>query len=264
MRVTPYASGNGWEVHHGDVLRLLMDWPADSIDGLVTDPPYSSGGIMRGDRAGTAVDKYVQSEVRDRRPDFVGDSRDQRSYAFWSSVWMAECHRIAVPGAFGFAFTDWRQLPATTDGFQAGGWVWRGLVAWDKTGAARPTKGRPTSQCEYVVWGTKGPHQPDEDAPCPPGFYTVPNRGERLHIAQKPLEVLTPLLGCVRPGGRVLDPFGGSGSTGVAALRTGRTAVLFDVMQSNCDLMAERLEAESRGVDVLSSRAGALSLFGAP
>lgn len=258
----PYAHGNGWEVHHGDVLRLLMDWPSDSIDGLVTDPPYSSGGMMRGDRAGGALDKYVRAENRDKRPDFVGDSRDQRSYAFWSSVWMAECHRIAVPGAFGFAFTDWRQLPATTDGFQAGGWVWRGLVAWDKTGAARPTKGRPTSQCEYVVWGTKGPHQPDEDAPCPPGFYIVPNRGERLHIAQKPLEVLTPLLGCVRPGGRVLDPFGGSGSTGVAALRTGRTAVLFDVMESNCDLMAERLEAESRGVDLIAARAGTLSMFG--
>lgn len=201
--MTPYASGAGWDVYHGDMLRLLMDWPGGTVDGIVTDPPYSSGGMTRGDRAGVALDKYVRSENRDVRPDFTGDSRDQRSYAFWCSVWFSECLR------------------------------------------------------------TNGPHSPDDEAPCPPGFYTVPNRGERLHIAQKPLEVLTPLLGCVRPGGLVLDPFGGSGSTGVAALRTGRRAVLFDVMESNCDLMAERLTAEAAGVDVLGARAGALSLFGA-
>jgi len=35
---------------HGDLMRLLLTLPDDSVDAVVTDPPYSSGGMFRGDR----------------------------------------------------------------------------------------------------------------------------------------------------------------------------------------------------------------------
>ncbi|MCZ5321894.1 hypothetical protein O5699_04105 [Escherichia coli] len=54
-------------------------------------------------------------------------------------------------------FSDWRQLPALTDAFQAGGVLWRGLVVWDKTQASRaPHTGYFRHQAEYVVWGSNG------------------------------------------------------------------------------------------------------------
>jgi len=60
-------------------------------------------------------------------------------------------------GGYFLSFTDWGQLPVMTDAVQAGGIVWRGIVAWDKGGGARaPHKGYFRHQCEYVVWGTKG------------------------------------------------------------------------------------------------------------
>lgn len=51
----------------------------------------------------------------------------------------------------------------------------------------------------------------------------------------------------VPPGGRVLDPFGGSGTTAQAAVENGREAVVCDLRRSQCDLARRRLEEVNRG-----------------
>lgn len=43
-----------------------------------------------------------------------------------------QVNRLVVPGGYAMVFTDWRQLPTLTDVFQAGGFIWRGLVPWTK------------------------------------------------------------------------------------------------------------------------------------
>ena len=66
-----------------------------------------------------------------------------------------------------------------------------------------------------------------------------PGAKERIHNCQKPLEMLSDMVttSC-RPGGVVLDPFAGSGSTGVAAVMTGRRAVLIERDERNCEKAA--------------------------
>lgn len=101
--------GERWKIRRGDVLRLVTDVPEESVDGVVTDCPYSSGGAMRGDRTdASTTSKYMQSGSgnRGKVPDFLGDTRDQRSFAFWCSLWYSELLRAAVPGAVMFSFTD--------------------------------------------------------------------------------------------------------------------------------------------------------------
>ena len=46
---------------------------------------------------------------------------NQRSYQYWCALWLAECLRVTKPGGILCQFTDWRQLPATSDAIQAGG-----------------------------------------------------------------------------------------------------------------------------------------------
>lgn len=73
-------------------------------------------------------------------------------------MWLQEARRILRPGARVMVFTDWRQLPLTTDALQCAGFLWRGVIAWDKGGAARaPHTGYFRHQCEYIVWGSLGP-----------------------------------------------------------------------------------------------------------
>lgn len=256
----PYHSEAGITIYHGDsleVLPALVD-AGVRVQALATDPPYSSGGAFRGDRAQSTSSKYVTSGVQSVRPEFEGDMRDQRAHFAWCVLWMIVARKLADPGALLATFSDWRQLPTMTDAIQAGGWVWRGIAVWSKK-YGRPRKGGFSSACEFLPWGTNGPL--DEHAAYPPGIFelSAPPVEDREHIAQKPEALMSWALAPVRPGGTVLDPFMGTGTTLVAAKRAGLQAIGVDVMESNCEIAARRL---SQGVLQLEappvmSRAGA-------
>lgn len=210
----------------GDSLTILPSIADDSVDCILTDPPYSSGGLFRGDRAKDTNTKYVNTGTIMRRPDFTGDNKDQRSFRWWSAFWMAECFRIAKDGAPILVFTDWRQLPETSDALQMAGFIWRGAVVWDKTEGARPQRGRFRNQTEFILWGSKGEFPIRDNAECLPGVFrhvVKPSEKER-HIAAKPVDLLKHLLRILPDPSldmTVLDPFMGSGSTGAAALSRG-------------------------------------------
>ena len=240
--MTPYYDEDGITIYHGDSLWVLPALSID-VDALVTDPPYSSGGSFRGDRMGSTVSKYVQTSTIMYRPEFSGDNRDQRSYLAWVSLWMAAVGAMATPGATAAVFTDWRQLPTTTDAFQAGGWVWRGIGVWDKTEAARPNLGGMSAQAECIAWGTWGPQTPQANPVCLPGVLRAPApRGEaKWHIAEKSIDVMRWLCSLCRPAGLILDPFMGSGTTLRAAKDMGRRAVGIEIDEANCEIAAKRL-----------------------
>lgn len=206
----------------GETLKTLPHFGDASFDAIVTDPPYSSGGMFRGDRANGVADKYQVTGTVKKYSPFGGDNRDQRSYYFWAVLWMGELFRISKDQGWIFLFTDWRQLPLMTDILQAGGFVWRGVIPWNKTEAARPTRGRFRAQCEYILWGSKG-FVNETSQECLPGFFTyVIKPGEKKHITGKPLGLMRDLIKITPPGGHVLDCFMGSGPTGVACTETGR------------------------------------------
>lgn len=250
-------STSAWELRTGDALALLRELPDDYVDGVITDPPYSSGGAFRGDRLLTTTLKYVQTGQNLQLGDFTGDNRDQRSYAYWCALWLSECLRVSKPHAPLLVFTDWRQLPTTTDAVQAGGWIWRGIVPWNKTEAVRPFLGRFRAQCEYVVWASNGAMPPREDVGALPGFQAVQARpedelpayfecavnseGQREHIAGKPIAIMEEMVRVVAPGGLVLDPFAGSASTALAALRSGRRFLGFELDAAIADNARRRI-----------------------
>lgn len=270
-------SGKNWIMLKADSLVALRELrelvPHDRLDGLICDPPYSSGGFVRGDRTIDAASKYVTSGVEAVSPTFPGDNRDQRGFLAWMSLWLADAYAALREGAPFGVFSDWRQLPTMTDAVQAGGFVWRGIVPWSKGGASRPQMGRFRNDAEYFIWGSKGAMALDESVGCLGGTWTnVPDESwtatpvagkERVHITQKPLEVMLQAVAVVRPGGVVLDPFTGSGSTGVAAIRTGRAFVGIEVDPYFFDLSCERLTAEENNLSLEAARRNQLPLFGA-
>jgi site-specific DNA-methyltransferase (adenine-specific) len=219
----PYWADEDVRLYAGDALGVLAALPDASVDAVITDPPYSSGGQFRSDRMGDTHTKYVNSDsgTGNALTAFGGDNRDQRAYGYWCALWLGECLRVTKPGGTCLLFTDWRQLPTTTDALQAGGWIWRGIVPWVKPGA-RPQAGRFTAACEYVVWGSAGPMALELGDACLPGFYQVIAPRDREHIAQKPIKVMRDLVKIAPGGGLVLDPFMGAGTTGVAAVIEGR------------------------------------------
>jgi site-specific DNA-methyltransferase (adenine-specific) len=244
------------EVIHGDCLDVLRGMADASVDAVITDPPYSSGGQFRGDRMAKPSLKYVQTGTDTVRPEFGGDNRDQRSYAFWCSWWLNECYRIARPGAAVAVFTDWRQLPTTTDALQAGGFVWRGIYVWDKGEGCRPTRGRFSSQSEFVVWGSKGAMPFERDAPSLAGVKKAPNRqADKFHMTGKPTDLMRHVVQFCERGGLILDPFAGSGSTGVAAVMEGRRFIGVEREAEYVEIARRRIAAAQAQPTLLAPEA---------
>lgn len=242
--MTPYYTADeSVTLYRGDALAVLPGLPDASIDAVVTDPPYSSGGQFRGDRTQRTGAKYVSEDMVTLRDlgDFTGDNRDQRGFQYWCALWLGECLRLTRPGGLLMLFTDWRQLPAVSDSLQAGGWVWRGIVPWVKTNP-RIFAGRITNASEYVVWGSNGAlPSPLDGGRGFPGFYMASSPRERDHQAQKPLSVMRGLMAAVPEGGTVLDPFMGSGTTGVAALIERRRFIGIELVAAHAATAADRL-----------------------
>ncbi len=141
-------------------------------------------------------------------------------------LWLSECARVLKDGAPVLLFTDWRQLTLTTDALQIAGFTWRGITVWDKTEGVRPQLGRFRNQAEYIVWGSKGNMPLDRRAPVLPGVIRESVRkADKHHLTGKPTELMRQLVRICEAGGRVLDPFAGSGTTLVAAQLEGFEAV---------------------------------------
>lgn len=250
----PYYADEWVTVYHGEALAVLDDLATASVDGVIADPPYSSGGMMRGDRMAATADKYggftagsTGWKSTASGADFTGDNRDQRSYLYWSALWTSEALRVARPGSPVMVFTDWRQLPTTTDAIQAGGWVWRGVLVWDK-GVGRPMKGRPRNHVEFIVWGSAGPMDGDENPVYLSSVYRVAPPEDREHLTQKPVDLISGIAALVKPSGTILDPFMGSGTTLVAAKATGRRAIGIEMDERHCETAARRCSQDTLGL----------------
>jgi site-specific DNA-methyltransferase (adenine-specific) len=237
---TPFFNNHialkGGDLYRGDCLAVLpqLEGPFDAV---VTDPPYSSGGQSKGERARSTGDKYLNSG-NTKFPDFLGDTKDQRSYLHWSALWMGLCQERMADGALMLVFSDWRQLPITTDAMQAAGITWQGIAVWDKTGGARPRKGGFRSQAEYIVWGSKGALLGERYSA---GVFRVnPQAGGKLHQVGKPLPLMEELVAAC--GHRILDPFMGSATTGAAALKQGKTFVGIEASEHYFNVASQRLK----------------------
>ena len=258
---TQPASDEGLSARHrvlrADCLDVLPLLPAGSVDALITDPPYSSGGLYASERSAASRHKYELTARFKHRTDFAGDQRDQRAWTRWCAEWLRLAYRALKPGAVVAIFSDWRQVPALTDALQMADLVWRGTAVWDKTEGARPVPGRPRNQSEFIVWGSKGMLPRTREVPVLPGVHREPVRQQdRHHLTGKPLPLMRWLSKLCVPGGLILDPFAGSGSTGVAALLEGRRFLGIERDAHYHAVAEKRLEAAARGVVLSPAQSG--------
>ena len=143
---------------------MLAQLPEASVDVLLTDPPYSSGGMFRGDREASPDSKY---RGWSQNPDGTAAASPRLSTGHLvvtvatngpsccGCLRGRSALRATRPGGVAFMFSDWRQVPAATDALQMGGWTWRGLSVLGQR--RRPTmKGRFRNHIEFVAWGPTG------------------------------------------------------------------------------------------------------------
>jgi site-specific DNA-methyltransferase (adenine-specific)/modification methylase len=217
-----------WCVIEGDCLEVLPTLADKSVDAVVTDPPY---GI------GEAAGKNASRGKLAVAVDYGNDSWDDEPA---SAASIAELRRVSAKQIVWGG--NYFHLPPS-----------RCWLVWDKNGA------NDFADCELawtnlggavrrIVWQWNG----------------MLRRGKepRQHPTQKPLGVMLWALGFVGDATTILDPFAGSGTTGVAALRLGRRVVLIEREPRWAELCRERLRAEESGSTLGARRAGQVPMFG--
>ena len=258
--------GPDYALIHGDSLALLERLPAASVDLIFADPPYnlSNGGTTCQNGRRTAVHKG-QWDVSQG----IGSDHD------FHRRWLAACRRLLKPS--GTIWVSGTQHVIFSLGFamQSLGYHLLNTVTWFKPNASPNLACRFfTHSTEILIWAApeRGkalrhtfnyPLMKQENGgrqmrdlwpigdrePAPDGSLVwdlaAPGRTEKRegrHPTQKPIALLDRVIQAAsRPGDVVLDPFNGSGTTGVVAVRRGRRYVGFDLSTEYLDLTERRL-----------------------
>lgn len=192
-------------IHHGDCLDVMRGMDAGSVDAVVTDPPYEIGGqVVR--RGGRSVETLPTWD----RVDFS---------------WTAEALRVLRPGGAVVAFTDTKRPGELWSAMESCGLRPRNLSHWVKANPPPALRRGFQSAVEVAVWAVKpGSDYEWNGGGATPNVYWSPIEpgAEDRHPTQKPVSAMRWILSLVtKSGATVLDPFLGSGTTGVAALAEG-------------------------------------------
>ena len=202
------AGGENWRILHGDTLKLVKGFQPGIFDAVVTDPPYASGGTKQNERNRTTNQKYSSMKAENALPDFDGDNKDQRSWTHWMAEWLYDVRKACKRGAPICLFIDWRQYPSITDALQ---------------------------------WGSNGPMPINRPVSCLPGVFRYGNPQTRIHVTEKPLQLMKDVIQICEPGGLILDPFAGAGTTILAAAESGFQAVGIEVTDAYYKLGSDRV-----------------------
>lgn len=183
-------------VLHGDCISLMQRLPDSSVDFILTDPPYL---VKYRDRAGRKV------------------ANDDNSR--WLVPAFDEMHRVLKNNAFAVCFYGWNEADRFIAAWRCAGFQMVGHLVFSKPYASSRRFLQHYHEQAYLL-AIGNPPMPARPIPdVLPWDYT----GNRLHPTQKPLQPLEMLVKTFsKPGDLVLDPFCGSGSSLVAAKRTGR------------------------------------------
>lgn len=215
----------GVTLYQGDCLDILPTLEAGSVDAVVTDPPY----LVRGDKV----------PIRGRG--VVAPTEDSFAVGLewgYSLDWVQAV--ATLNPQHWIVFCNYRMLGNLQTEIERFARI-AGVFVWRKSNAPRMTRNVPRLDCEFIVWAKSSSATNVRareftsqvlDVPMPQAgcFATervlMPDSKKAAHPTQKPMAVILPFLNhLTEPGQTILDPFMGSGTTGVACVQTGRNFI---------------------------------------
>lgn len=228
-------------LYHGDCLEILPT--LDKVDAVVTSPPYNQidpknmrpSGMTKDRGAGLGwIEKFQEHGY--------ADDKDESEYQEWLATIIAACKESCIGTVWVNHKTRYRDgiaiHPLSFLPFPL-----YSEVVWDRGGSLTLNANRYAPSHEYffgfwkpVTWDASGNKRMS--------VWRISKEGQDGHVCAYPVKLVSPLIMDSTPAdGVVLDPFMGSGTTGVACANLGRKFIGIEIERKYFDIACERIEA---------------------
>jgi site-specific DNA-methyltransferase (adenine-specific) len=260
LTISAKYSGKNYKLYQGDCLEVMRAMPSYSVDFIFADPPYflSNDGISVKSGKQVSVNKGDWDRTKGVQADFE-----------FHKAWLSEAQRLLRPNGTLAVSGTYHSIFQCGFALQNLGFRILNDLIWFKPNAAPNLAGRNFAAAhETIIWASKNNkskhvfNYQDMKLNEFPGdqlknsgkqmrsVWSIPatparEKNHGKHPTQKPLALLERfILAATQEGDRVLDPFMGSGTTGIAALKAGRKFIGVEIDSIYLELAKKRIKGD--------------------
>ena len=226
-----------YKLYMGDCLEVMDDLINFEVkfDAVITDPPYNIS----------------------RKNNFKSMGRAGIDFGEWDkdfdlTSWISYCEPLLKKGGNIVIFNDWKNMSYIVNALEINGFDIKDLIRWKKTNPMPRNRDRRfITDYEVAVWAVKKGgkwtfNRLSDTYERPEIISKITSKSEKIfggHPTQKPIEVMEWVINRLsNVGDLIFDPFMGSGTTGVACLKTNRKFVGVDNDEKSFNMSCERLK----------------------
>lgn len=234
-----YLSGKGnkylYNLKNENCIESFDTIQNDSISCIVTDPPYkmnhSTGGCTN-----IGMKNKWQGNIK------AGNTVMGFDLSIKFSDWLPKIYRVLKPSGHCYIFCNDKNIQELLNESTKIGFRESNILVWIKNNAC-PNRYY-MKNCEFILFLYKGAAKPINNMGDKAAMQVDNINGKnKLHPVQKPVELLQRLIiNSTESNDIVLDPFMGSGSTGVACAETGRRFIGIEIDKDYFNIAKERIE----------------------
>jgi len=229
MIVKEKIGGLFFDLIKGDCLEEMQNIESESVDCIVTDPPYK---VISGGQTKTA-NAFFKGEWKNDGKIFKHNDVD------FNNGFIDEVYRIMKPQSHIYLFTNFLNLNKFLTLFENSDFYIHNLLVWEKKAVVNRWY---LKNAEYVIFAKKGKAKSINNK----GSKTIHKYDtpkDKVHPTQKPIDLLEFYIeNSTNKGDTVLDMFMGSGSTGVACINTNRNFIGIEKDENYFNIAQKRIK----------------------
>lgn len=222
-----------YEIRNKNFLETSIE--DESIDLVITDPPYKLNKTTGSMTSSSKTEKW-QGMLK------AGDKKANIDNEILFSEWLPKVYKMLKKDAHMYVFVNDKNVQDMLNEAEKSGFFLHNILVWHKNNKT-PNRWY-MKDCEFILFFRKGKSFPINNLGDSQlmEFKNI-NGKDKLHPTQKPVELIQKLiLNSSKIGDTVLDPFLGSGSTGVACISTNRKFIGIELDDKYYHIAKERIE----------------------